>query len=57
MDSTLMLHLHVWKHHMHLCLKLSTNTTPAAFVLQGFGIRHAMNPDPYRGVFGNNGKA
>lgn len=23
---------------------------------QGFGIRHAMNPDPYRGPFGNDGK-
>jgi 4-aminobutyrate aminotransferase-like enzyme len=22
---------------------------------QGFGIRHAMNPDPYRGPFGNDG--
>lgn len=25
-------------------------------VPQGFGIRHAMNPDPYRGPFGNDGK-
>eukprot|EP00878_Enallax_costatus_P016280 GHUV01017077.1.p1 GENE.GHUV01017077.1~~GHUV01017077.1.p1 ORF type:complete len:353 (+),score=83.79 GHUV01017077.1:232-1290(+) len=23
---------------------------------QGFGVRHAMNPDPYRGPFGNDGK-
>ncbi|KAK9805667.1 hypothetical protein WJX72_010896 [[Myrmecia] bisecta] len=23
---------------------------------QGFGIRHTLNPDPYRGVFGNDGK-
>lgn len=23
----------------------------------GFGIHHMMNPDPYRGVFGNDGKA
>jgi hypothetical protein len=26
-------------------------------VLQGFGVHHALNPDPYRGVFGNDGKA
>jgi len=25
--------------------------------LQGFGIHHALNPDPYRGRFGNDGKA
>ncbi|KAL6765778.1 alanine-glyoxylate transaminase [Haematococcus lacustris] len=24
---------------------------------QGFGIHHALNPDPYRGVFGNDGPA
>ncbi|KAF5829561.1 alanine-glyoxylate transaminase [Dunaliella salina] len=24
---------------------------------QGFGIHHALNPDPYRGRFGNDGKA
>ncbi len=24
---------------------------------QGFGIHHALNPDPYRGVFGNDGHA
>jgi alanine-glyoxylate transaminase/(R)-3-amino-2-methylpropionate-pyruvate transaminase len=23
---------------------------------QGFGVRHALNPDPYRGPFGNDGK-
>uniref|UniRef100_A0A383WHZ5 alanine--glyoxylate transaminase n=1 Tax=Tetradesmus obliquus TaxID=3088 RepID=A0A383WHZ5_TETOB len=23
---------------------------------QGFGVRHAMNPDPYRGPFGNDGQ-
>lgn len=23
---------------------------------QGFGVRHAMTPDPYRGPFGNDGK-
>lgn len=23
---------------------------------QGFGVHHALNPDPYRGVFGNDGK-
>lgn len=27
------------------------------FVLQNFGVHHALNPDPYRGVFGNNGEA
>eukprot|EP00898_Chlorokybus_atmophyticus_P002673 jgi/Chlat1/3406/Chrsp23S03737 len=26
-------------------------------VPQGFGIKHAMNPDPYRGVFGDDGPA
>lgn len=26
-------------------------------VPQGFGMHHAMNPDPYRGVFGNDGVA
>ena len=25
--------------------------------LQGFGIRHVLNPDAYRGKFGNDGKA
>ena len=25
-------------------------------VPQGFGVRHVMNPDPYRGPFGNDGK-
>ncbi|GBF91019.1 hypothetical protein Rsub_03874 [Raphidocelis subcapitata] len=25
-------------------------------VPQGFGVRHALNPDPYRGPFGNDGK-
>lgn len=25
--------------------------------LQGFGVHHALNPDPYRGVFGNDGPA
>lgn len=25
-------------------------------VPQGFGVRHALNPDPYRGNFGNDGK-
>ena len=24
---------------------------------QGFGIHHALNPDPYRGVFGNDAAA
>jgi alanine-glyoxylate transaminase/(R)-3-amino-2-methylpropionate-pyruvate transaminase len=24
---------------------------------QGFGVHHALNPDPYRGAFGNDGKA
>jgi len=24
---------------------------------QGFGVHHALNPDPYRGVFGNDGRA
>ncbi len=24
---------------------------------QGFGVHHALNPDPYRGIFGNDGKA
>lgn len=24
---------------------------------QGFGVHHMMNPDPYRGMFGNDGKA
>eukprot|EP00193_Tetraselmis_chui_P007786 CAMPEP_0177767958 /NCGR_PEP_ID=MMETSP0491_2-20121128/9443_1 /TAXON_ID=63592 /ORGANISM="Tetraselmis chuii, Strain PLY429" /LENGTH=480 /DNA_ID=CAMNT_0019284689 /DNA_START=261 /DNA_END=1703 /DNA_ORIENTATION=+ len=24
---------------------------------QGFGVHHMMNPDPYRGAFGNDGKA
>jgi alanine-glyoxylate transaminase/(R)-3-amino-2-methylpropionate-pyruvate transaminase len=24
---------------------------------QGFGIQHALNPDPYRGIFGNDGPA
>jgi 4-aminobutyrate aminotransferase-like enzyme len=23
--------------------------------LQGFGVHHALNPDPYRGAFGNDG--
>ncbi|GAB4815989.1 hypothetical protein N2152v2_003035 [Parachlorella kessleri] len=23
----------------------------------GFGVHHALNPDPYRGIFGNDGKA
>lgn len=26
-------------------------------MLQGFGVHHALNPDPYRGVFGNDGLA
>ncbi len=25
--------------------------------VQGFGVHHALNPDPYRGPFGNDGKA
>ncbi|KAI8475843.1 MAG: alanine-glyoxylate transaminase [Monoraphidium minutum] len=25
-------------------------------VPQGFGVKHALNPDPYRGAFGNDGK-
>ena len=25
-------------------------------VPQGFGVRHVLNPDPYRGPFGNDGK-
>lgn len=25
------------------------------YLLQSFGILHAMNPDPYRGAFGNDG--
>lgn len=24
---------------------------------QGFGVHHALNPDPYRGVFGNDAAA
>lgn len=24
---------------------------------QGYGVHHALNPDPYRGVFGNDGPA
>lgn len=24
--------------------------------LQGFGVHHALNPDPYRGPFGADGK-
>ncbi len=23
--------------------------------MQGFGVRHVLNPDPYRGAFGNDG--
>ncbi len=23
--------------------------------VQGMGVRHALNPDPYRGAFGNDG--
>lgn len=30
---------------------------PAAAPLQGFGVHHALNPNPYRGVFGNDGPA
>ena len=26
-------------------------------VPQGFGVHHALNPDPYRGAFGNDGPA
>jgi hypothetical protein len=26
-------------------------------VPQGFGVKHALNPDPYRGRHGNNGEA
>jgi alanine-glyoxylate transaminase/(R)-3-amino-2-methylpropionate-pyruvate transaminase len=26
-------------------------------VPQGFGVHHALNPNPYRGVFGNDGPA
>ena len=26
------------------------------FDLQGFGVHHALNPDPYRGPFGADGK-
>ena len=27
------------------------------FSSQGFGVHHALNPDPYRGVFGNDAAA
>lgn len=26
------------------------------FVMQQTGVHHAMNPDPYRGVFGSDGE-
>lgn len=34
--------------------KILAQDSPHA-LLQGFGVRHAMNPDPYRGPFGNDG--
>lgn len=35
---------------------LTAHSTWKQNIPQGFGILHALNPDPYRGKFGNNGK-
>lgn len=35
----------------------SIRTTATTFAMQGFGLHHALNPDPYRGRFGDEGKA
>jgi alanine-glyoxylate transaminase/(R)-3-amino-2-methylpropionate-pyruvate transaminase len=64
---------HTWKqpmpqvswHMLHSRVRLPTYgcvlirpkscRTPAS--CQGFGVHHALNPDPYRGVFGDEGRA
>ena len=44
----------------HLCCATTGACLPgwlAQPVVQGFGVHHALNPNPYRGVFGNDGAA
>ena len=36
---------------------LTAHSTWKYNIPHGFGVHHVMNPDPYRGVFGNDGKA
>eukprot|EP00775_Hariotina_reticulata_P011373 gene11373-11522_t len=67
-DMALMLARAYTKHYDIICLRngyhgmseatmgLCGQHTWKQPVPQGFGIRHAMNPDPYRGPFGNDGK-
>mmetsp|Transcript_10817 Transcript_10817/g.38403 ORF Transcript_10817/g.38403 Transcript_10817/m.38403 type:complete len:480 (+) Transcript_10817:334-1773(+) len=45
-------------HGMSLgTMGLTAHATWKYPVAQGFGIHHALNPDPYRGRFGNDGEA
>lgn len=37
-------------------LQCSNLLTQRSTPLQGFGIRHMLNPNPYHGAFGNDGK-